>query len=99
MSTEMSTQSNSNLYEIKEKIASLEEALISEHPQIPTILRDIHKKLKADEECVTLLSEEECGTIVRGLKKQTSTEIATKAVKKAKTKTKKALSKITLDDL
>lgn len=83
-------------YEVQEKLAKLEQALLEGTPNMPTLLRDIHRTLKADPDVVTILTEEECAIIVRGLKKQTSTEIATKAVKKAP---RKSLSKMSLDDL
>lgn len=81
--------------QIKEKILSLESALLSQHPSMPTLLREIHQTLKANPDCVTLLENEEIGVIVNGLKKQTATEIATAAIK---TKSK-SLKAITLDDL
>ena len=79
-------------FEVQEKLASLEEALLAGTPGMATLLRDIHRTLKADPDVVTLLSEEECSILVRGLKKQTATEIATKAVKKGGAK--KAMSKM-----
>lgn len=81
---------------IKEKLAQLQEALLEATPNMPVLLRDIHRELKADPDVVTVLSDEECAILVKGLKKQTSTEIATKAIKKT---TKKAAKKITVDDL
>ena len=83
-------------FSIREKLAQLEEALTASTPNMPVLLRDIHRELKADPDVVTILSDEECSILVRGLKKQTSTEIATKAIKKT---TKKAASRITVDDL
>jgi hypothetical protein len=73
-------------YEIREKLAQLEEALLQATPNMPTLLKDIHKALKADPDVVTILTEEECSILVRGLKKQTATEIATSAVKGHKKK-------------
>lgn len=88
---------NSNqAYEVREKLAQLEADLLSATPNIAVLLRDIHRNLKADPDLVTLLSEEECSCLVRGLKKQTATSIATYA---NKAKPKKALSKMTLADL
>jgi len=84
------------LEQIQEKIATLGDMLEQQLPGFPTALRDIHKQLKADEEIVTLLSEEEIAIIVSGLSKQTKvhiTEAATKAVRG------KALKNITLADL
>lgn len=83
-------------YEIKEKLAQLEGALLSETPDMPSLLRDIHRNLGRDPELVTMLSEEECSILVRGLKKQTNTVIATTAIKKSKAK---AATKIGLADL
>jgi len=83
-------------YQVREKLAQLEASLLENSPNMPTLLRDIHRNLKADPDVVTILTEEECSILVRGLKKQTATEIATTAIKK---KPKKAMSKMTLDDL
>jgi len=81
---------------IREKLAHLQENLEAKVPGIATLLRDIHTQLKKDPDVVTILSEDECAILVRGLKAQTSTVIATAALKK---KPKKALSKTTLADL
>lgn len=83
-------------YEVKNKLAELEQSLLAGTPNMPTLLREIHRNLGRDPELVTMLNEEECSILVRGLKKQTNTEIATTAVKKAKTKSSKQL---TLADL
>jgi len=98
MSTEITTPPapTDQAYQIREKLLALDEALTSQLPNLGSILRDIHTTLKNDPDTVTLLSEEECSILVRGLKKQTATEIATAAVKK---KGGKAMSKMTVDDL
>ena len=83
-------------FEVQEKLASLEAALLAGTPDMPVLLRDIHRSLKQDPDVVTLLSEEECSILVRGLKKQTATEIATKKIKSGG---KKAMSKMTVSDL
>jgi len=93
---ETANQESNQAYEIREKLAQLEESLLSGTPNMPTLLRDIHKGLKADPDLVTILSEEECSILVRGLKRQTATEIATTATKK---KSGKSLKKMTVDDL
>jgi hypothetical protein len=82
--------------EIKEKILELEQALLEANPTLPTMLRTIHTALRNDPEIVTLLSEEDISIVVRGLMKQTQTVIAESV---AKAKPKKALSKMTLEDL
>jgi uncharacterized protein with gpF-like domain len=76
--------SNEQSYQIKEKLAQLESLLTSQNPEISTILRDIHRNLKADPDLVTILTEQECAVLVSGLKKQTQTEISTVVAKKAK---------------
>lgn len=91
-----SNTSPDQAYQIKEKLASLEAALLEGTPNMPILLREIHRNLKNDPDVVTLLSEEECSILVRGLKKVTATTIATVAVKKG---AKKAMSKMTVDDL
>lgn len=64
-------------YQVKEAIASLQNALLSAHPEMPMLLRKIHTTLRNDPEVVTLLTEEEIGVIVNGLSEQTKTTIAT----------------------
>jgi hypothetical protein len=76
----------SQITELQEKVADLQNKLLSQHPLIPTVLRSIHTQLRADPENVTLLSEEEIGVIVNGLKLQTNTEIATTVAKTTSTK-------------
>lgn len=83
--------------QIKEKITSLEEALLASNPQMKTILREIHTTLKENPEVVTLLNEDDIHIIVNGLEKQTATELATTiATKKSGSK---ALKNISLADL
>lgn len=81
--------------ELKEKVADLQSKLLTAHPLMPTLLREIHTIIKSDPEQVTLLEESEIAVIVNGLKRQTATEIATTTAK-SKTKSIKSLS---LDDL
>lgn len=81
--------------QIKEKIISLESALLAQHPSMPTLLRDIWQQLKSNPDCVTLLDETEIGVIVNGLQKQTATQIATVALKSKG----KSLRSITASDL
>ena len=92
----MSTITNPSHYEIQEKLARLEEQLLAATPEMPTLLRDIHTSLKKDPDVVTLLSDEECSILVRGLLKQTQTTITTSVLKAPR---KKAMSKMTTADL
>lgn len=79
--------------DVKEKIAQLQEHLLSAHPLIPTLLRTIHTQLKADPEIVTLLEEEETRTIVNGLQHVTKIKL----IESTKPK-KKALKSLDVDD-
>jgi len=81
--------------QLKCNISELQESLLAQHPQMPTLLHTIWKALKENPDQVTLLEEEEIQIIVNGLKKQTSTEIAVAALKSSK----KGTSKIGLADL
>lgn len=81
--------------QLKEQVAQLQQQLLAAHPQMPVLLKNIHTQLKSDPEIVTLLTEEEICTIVRGLEKQTNSEIAS-VVMKSKTK---SVKKIGLADL
>jgi len=81
--------------QISEKVEALNNALLSQHPTMPGLLREIWQCLKANPEQVTLLEETEIGVIVNGLKQQTKVEIATTALK---TKTK-SIKQLGLADL
>lgn len=76
--------------QLKESVLSLQSALLAAHPTMPSLLQQIHRKLKEDPEIVTLLSEEDIGIIVSGLMKQTQTTIAT-TLSKSRTKTLKSI--------
>lgn len=69
-------------FEVKEKLAALEAALLANHPTMPVLLRDIHSKLMLDKAIVTLMSEEEIQVVVSGLARQTAVEISTSFVGK-----------------
>lgn len=81
--------------QLKERVLSLQAALLESHPTMPQLLRQIHTQLKADPTCVTLLEEEDICIIVEGLKKQTLTTIAT-TTSKSKAKSIKSIG---LNDL
>ena len=70
-----------NTYVLHEAVANLQTLILTAHPTLPVLLRTIHKQLREDAELVTILSEEEVGIIINGLKKVTNTEIAATAVK------------------
>ncbi len=79
----------------KNAILELQQKLLSAHPTMPLLLKQIHTQLKADPEIVTLLDESDIHILVLGLERQTGIELAT-AVSKSKTKPAKSIS---LDDL
>ena len=81
-------------FEIKEKIATLQQHLLSAHPLIPTLLRTIHQQLKADPEIVTLLEESEIKIVVTGLQHVTKISLAASAPAPKK----KSLKNMSLDD-
>lgn len=86
--------------EIKTKLDQLSQALLTAHPQIPTLLRDIRNTLKSFPEQVTLMTEDEINIVVRGLEKQTTSYIAAATVKSSKSKgAKESLKNVTSDDL
>jgi hypothetical protein len=68
-------------FELKEKVADLQEALLSRHPRMPGLLREIHTALRAQPENVTLMTEEQIQIVVAGLMKQTGVEFAAAATK------------------
>lgn len=70
-----------DILSLQEKVADLQTKLLEAHPAMPTLLHQIHSLLQKDPELVTLMSEEEIGTIVNGLKVQTATSISVGIVK------------------
>lgn len=90
----MDTDTNNSIgqaFEVREKLAQLEAALLAGTPNMAFLLRDIHRTLKSDPDVVTILSEAEVSILVNGLKKQTNTEIAVAAVKKNPKKSMKSM--------
>ena len=79
-----------SLFELQAKVAELEEVILSKHPRLPVLLRDIHTTLRAQPENVTLLSEKEIAAIVAGLRVQTGVELAASVSKTSATKSLKA---------
>jgi hypothetical protein len=67
----------------KEKLLKLEGMLLEKHPGLPTQLREIHKFLKDQPECVTIFKDEPSlsAALVAALEAQTGKQIAVKAVK------------------
>ena len=78
------------------KLDELHEAILASHPSMPTLLQQIHRNLQLDPEQITLLSQEQVAVIVKGLSKQTQTEIVTSIISGGKGK---ALRNISIDDI
>lgn len=84
--------------ELQSKVLELEGLILSRHPKMPMLLREIHTALRAQPENVTLMNEEEIAIIVSGLSVQTSVEFAKEAVKPAGKNAKlKEIAKLGLD--
>lgn len=84
--------------QIVEKITLLQEQLLANHPQMPLLLREIHRTIKENPATVTLLEEEQICSIVNGLEKQTNTFLAASMTKSTASKTK-ALKNVKSSDL
>lgn len=80
--------------DLQMKIASLQESILTVHPRMPILLKEIHTILKNDPAVVTLLSEEDISILVSGLKRQTQVEITQSTLKK-----KTSLKNVGLADL
>jgi len=86
-----------NLQEqLQGKIAEMSEILENSAPGLPTLLRTIHSQLKKDPNLVTILTDEECSVLVKGLKEHTKIELACVAIK---SKPRVALKNTTVADL
>jgi len=72
--------------QLSEKVSALEAAILSKHPTMPTLLREIHTTLSSYPEQVTLLTEAEIKVIVSGLSTQTNVAFAASASKPAAAK-------------
>ena len=99
MNTPVNNSVNDPIYlELAGKVQELEQALLAEHPQMPTLLRQIHAGLLQNPAAIHSLSDDQISLIIRGLTSYTNTEIVASTKPKASA-AKKALSKVTADDL
>lgn len=81
-------QTQFNLAEVQQTIQELQTALMTAHPEMPSLLRKIHTKLKADPAIVTLLNEDEIAQVINGLKHVTNTQLTSTAKEKKSGETK-----------
>ncbi len=86
----MSAPQDPIFFELSSKVQQLSDLILSKHPMMPTLLREIHTTLRAYPEQVTLLSEEQISQIVQGLKVQTGVEFASSITKTSGAKNLKA---------
>lgn len=80
--------------QIKESILELQAALQAANPGFLSLLRTIHSNLKANQDVVTLLDEEEIGIVVSGLMRHANVVIATKPASKSA-----RMKSVSVDDL
>jgi hypothetical protein len=78
------------------KIAELEQALLSAHPQMPMYLKQIHQELLKAPELVHIMTNEQRSVLIKALEKQTATSIF--AALKPKKPTAKAMANASVAD-
>ncbi len=71
------------LGELRFKLNELQEAMLSEHPKMPTLLQQIHKTMLEQGDLVVQLSDEEIGIMISGLKKHMNVTVVAEKTKKA----------------
>ena len=81
-------------FELKEKLAALQAAVLARHPTMPTLLQEIHRTLKAQPENVTLMTEDEIAIVVSGLMQQTNTVMVRATVSPSKAASASVKNKI-----
>jgi ubiquinone/menaquinone biosynthesis C-methylase UbiE len=76
-----------DLDQVRMKIAEVEAALLADAPQLPQLLQQIDRVLKAQGDIVTQLSDPEIQTLVKGLKTwQKQAIVPAKVASKSKSK-------------
>lgn len=78
------------------RIAELEQALLSQHPQMPMYLKQIHSELLKSPELVHIMTNEQRSILIKALEKQTGTSVFTAL--KAKKPSAKAMAGASLAD-
>jgi hypothetical protein len=87
------------MLELATKINSLEQALLTAHPMMDSLLQTIHRNLQKDPELIHMLKPEQRATIFAGLQKKTQTKIVEDTVKSAASGRNRGLKNIGLEDL
>jgi hypothetical protein len=96
--TTTTTDKHPKLAELESKLSTLEQSLLSQDPQMPNHLKEIHKYLIQFEELSHLLTEEQIAIILDAQQRRVGVILA------AETKSKKngggkGLKNVTADDL
>lgn len=87
-------------FELLDRLAKLEEALLARDPMMKTHLGAIHKQLITHEELVHLLKPEQIGEIVRAQQAHTNTSLAQEVTTgSGKSKAAKRAASLGLGDL
>lgn len=71
---------------VRSAMQDLQQSLEESSPNFSLKLREIHKMLMEDKECVTILTDEEIASIVKGLEKHAGETVVPKSAKKATAK-------------
>lgn len=79
------------------RIAELEQALLSQHPQMPTYLKQIHAELLKAPELVHIMTNEQRSILIAALQKQTGTNIF--MALKAKKPTARSMATASIEEL
>lgn len=87
------------LFELHEKIITLDKALQANHPDFHNLLSTIHRQLDKDVNLIHMLKPDQVSALFRGLKKHTQTTIVDETVKSAASGRNKGLKNIGLGDL
>lgn len=87
------------LFELHEKIITLDKALQANHPDFHNLLSTIHRQLDKDVNLIHMLKPDQVSALFRGLKKHTQTTIVDETVKSATSGRNKGLKNIGLGDL
>jgi len=78
------------------RISELEQCLLSQHPQLPTYLKQIHAELLKSPELVHIMTNEQRSILIKALEKQSGISVFTAL--KAKKPSAKAMAGATLQD-
>lgn len=78
------------------KIAELEQALLSQHPQMPMYLKQIHGELLKYPELVHIMNNEQRSILIKALEKQTGASVF--AALKTKSTSAKAMANVSIAD-